>query len=97
MINASRVLIALGTLASLLSVGGGGLVLPPFKSLPWLKTSTSIVGLYGSCSLAGLNVDSLFSYENDWMNGQAAKCRNIFTGTANPVTDPIGRRNIVLI
>jgi hypothetical protein len=26
------------------------------------------------------------------MNFQAANCRNIFTGTATPASDPVGRR-----
>lgn len=81
-IGLARILLLLAVIASLLSLGGGGLALPPFKSTPWLKTATSNVGLYGAC-LAPAD-QSFFSVDADWL-ALEAQCTTIFVQNGNSV------------
>ena len=90
LVNAARVCVILSTLASLVSLGGGGLVLPPFKSTSWLVTSSSHVGLYGGC--LSQNLDSrFFSINSDWKELQVSDCANTFIQSAGPASI-VGRR-----
>ena len=76
-VNASRILLLLASLASIGSLGGGALVLPPFKSVPWFTTSNANIGLWGGCLKEGLNPD-WYGVNSDWKELQALKCQSIF-------------------
>ena len=82
----ARILLLIVFFANLISVGGGGLALPPFKNTPWLVTSTANVGLYGSCPTA--NIDSrFFALQENWADVQN-QCQTIFVPST--ATKPLG-------
>lgn len=74
----ARFTLFIAFIASLLSVAGGGLTLPPFKTLGWLVTSTTVVGTYGACPKRS-NSMQLFAYDSNWMELQK-ECGSMFNG-----------------
>jgi len=66
----TTIILTIAALANILAISGGGLVLPPFKSLYWLKTPTTVVGLYGGCPKSA--ADGFFAVDIDWPNLQSS-------------------------
>ena len=69
-------ILSIGLIANILALLGGGLVIPPFKSLYWIQSTTSRVGVYGGCPITPSV--ALFSLDDDWKSLQM-DCWNIFT------------------
>jgi hypothetical protein len=86
-IGLSRFLLFLSFIGNLSSLGGGGLLLPPFKSLPWLITTNTVVGLYGACPK--VFDPTFYKLDPEWLTLQQS-CTNIFTTNNGEL---IGRSN----
>lgn len=84
LVNTARLCLTITLISSLLSLGGGGLVLPPFKSLPWLKTNTTNVGLYGACLSGSLSGNFFGGAEDGWKELQGSQCVDLFSGKQQP-------------
>jgi hypothetical protein len=63
---------------SIASGAGGGLFLPPFKSLSWFNTPTDNIGLYGSCPRK--TGDGVVTYYSSWLDVQST-CENFIKDT----------------
>jgi hypothetical protein len=75
-VNTSRTFLVLAVLTNLLAISGGGSILPPFKTFAYFKTSTSIVGIYGTCPT---NFDPTFyALDSNWKDLQS-QCKTMFT------------------
>jgi hypothetical protein len=64
------IIFTIAAIANLLAISGGGLVLPPFKSLYWLQTETTFVGLYGGCPKSAS--DGFFALDSNWRDLQSS-------------------------
>lgn len=73
----SKLILVAGILQVLLSLAGGGLALIPFQNSGWLRTNTSVVGIYGSCPQL-TNVTS-----NQTFSEFQTHCSSIFTTLNN--------------
>ena len=73
----SRFFLILALIASILSLGGGGVLLVPFKSIPWLKTETTSFALYGSCPAEVIGDNWLYQ-DQSWVVNQE-KCSLVFS------------------
>ncbi|KAI8901711.1 hypothetical protein BC833DRAFT_576377 [Globomyces pollinis-pini] len=93
----ARFFFFIGTLTSIVSLGGGGLVLPPFKTFPWLITSSSQVGIYGACPLQDTQLSSIITYSPDWQKIQST-CVTLFQSqnTATPVGRMLPRDEVMI-
>ena len=78
----NTVILSIAIIANLLAISGGGLVLPPFKSLYWLQTPTSLVGVYGGCPKT--SAEGFFTLDYDWINIQSS-CWQFFKIEESPV------------
>ena len=62
--------LTIGLIANLLAISGGGLVIPPFKSLYWLQTPNTLVGVYGGCPRT--SAEGFFTIDSDWRDIQSS-------------------------
>ncbi|KAJ3064407.1 hypothetical protein HK102_008214, partial [Quaeritorhiza haematococci] len=74
------------TIASILALVGGGVVLPPFKSTGWARTRNSTLALYGACPLDDFQyregfAAGLFKMNPDWRTKQKG-CIDVFNALA---------------
>jgi hypothetical protein len=67
--------LTLSFLGAILSLGGGGIQLPPFKSLPWLTTPEQNISLFGNCPR--IFNDEFFTMLTNWQQLQT-ECKSIF-------------------
>ena len=81
-------LLSIAWIASIFSLIGGGLVLPPFKSLYWFQTDSSFVGLYGGCPKTP-NAP-LIQIDSNWQELQT-KCWYFFDNAASPIPGTLGK------
>lgn len=57
-------ILSIAFITNMLAISGGGMVLPPFKSLYWLQTPTTLVGVYGGCPRT--SAEGFFTLDSDW-------------------------------
>jgi hypothetical protein len=75
-VNTSRTFLFLAVITNLLAISGGGSILPPFKTFAYFKTSSAIVGIYGTCPM---NFDPTFhALDSNWQELQG-ECKTMFT------------------
>ena len=72
----SKVLLVLIALGTVLTSIGGGMTLPPFKTLPWIQTTSSVVGITGACP-RGASQANFFAFDSNWQFLQL-QCKSLF-------------------
>ncbi|KAI8914116.1 hypothetical protein BC831DRAFT_517089 [Entophlyctis helioformis] len=79
----SKILLLLITLATLLSLTGGGLVLTPYRYTSWLVTSYATVGLYGTCPRSTETQPRFTDVADSWTSLQALCSVNPLTSSTD--------------
>ena len=72
----NTLILTIAFITNLLAISGGGLVFPPFKSLYWMQTPNSLVGVYGGCPRTA--AEGFFALDSDWVATQSS-CWQFFT------------------
>ena len=76
-------LMPISLLLSIMSLLGGGLVIPPFKGLYWFHSSTSVSGLYGGCPITNSTGMDFFNVDPNWKTIQS-QCWYFFKTNPSP-------------
>jgi hypothetical protein len=80
----ARVILTVSMILTLATLSGGGLPLPPFKSLPYLKTNDALIGVYGGCLKARID-EQFFTINEDWKNILLVDCASLFKSPPDEV------------